>query len=136
MGRKTQATTTTEKLNEATAEAARILSLNLAACSKAMQDYLDFAGDEEGWDERETFIQRAIELANTTAKLGDTIGRLNGETRQHISVERNSGSVESAPKSTEIAPQNAPNNIARGGEKAVDSLEKSPALAAKPGGGG
>lgn len=129
MGRKSQETTTAEKLNEATAEAARILSLNLVACSKAMQAYLTSATDEEGWDERETFIQRAIELANTTAKLGDTIGRLNGETRQTISVER-------APKSTEIAPQFAPNKIARGGEKPKDSLANAAAPRPKQGGGG
>ena len=129
MGRKSQETTTAEKLNEATAEAARILSLNLVACSKAMQAYLTSATDEEGWDERETFIQRAIELANTTAKLGDTIGRLNGETRQTISVER-------APKSTEIAPQSAPNSGRLIALKSRKSLENSADSPAQPGGGG
>ena len=129
MGRKTQATTSAEKLNAATAEAARILSADIAYLSKMMREFIDAAQEAKDKFARADLFNRAMELPPVAARFGEVLGRLNGETRQHISVER-------APKSTEIAPQNAPNIIVRGGEKASDSLEKSPAPSPKPGEGG
>jgi hypothetical protein len=94
-----------------------------------MRHCLEGAAESKDWNEREALVQRAIQLANATAKLGATIGRLNGGTRQTISVER-------AAKSTEIAPQNAPNKIAQEDDKPNESLENSLPPRPNPGGGG
>ena len=127
MGRKTQSTHTAEKLNAAVAEAARLLSLDLARCSAVMRATLEEAGKPVVWDRSEV-ISRAVKLAHASAKLAACIGQLNG-TRQTINVER------SAPR-TEIAPQSAPNNTARNDAKAALSLEKSLPKPTKPGEGG
>ena len=128
MGRKTNQARSTDKLNQATAEAARILSSDLAYLSKMMREFIGAALQAKDKFARADLFNRAMELPPIAASLGDTIGRLNGETRQTISVER-------APKSTEIAPQFAPNKPARGGEKQPIPWKIPPTQAQNPGEG-
>jgi hypothetical protein len=76
MGRKTYEAEGADRLNRATGDAARILSGDLAACSKMLRAMLEIAAAEEGWDEKLAVIQGAVELAGAAVKMGDTIGRL------------------------------------------------------------
>ncbi|HXJ00078.1 MAG TPA: hypothetical protein VNH44_02570 [Micropepsaceae bacterium] len=113
MGRKTQSTHTAEKLNGAVAEAARLLSLDLARCSAAMRAALDEAEKPDVWNRGE--VRRAgRQLAHASARLDACIR----ETRQTIHVQRD------AP-CTGIAPESAPNHATRNGAKAAFFPEKS-----------
>ena len=99
MGRKTYEAEGAGRLNRATGEAARILSGDLAACSRMMRTMLDAAASEEDWDGKMASIESAVVLAGAAVKLGEVLCKLKGETRQHISVERNAKSAANAPQS-------------------------------------
>ena len=100
MGRKTIEEAGAARLSQASAEAAGILSGDLAACS-----YLDAAAETEDEDVRAEFIHCATELAGAVAKLSAAMAQMRGETRQHIRVERSASMHPNTP-------QNAPNKVA------------------------
>lgn len=129
MGRRTYEAEGADRLNQATGDAARILSGDLAACSKMLRAMLEMAAAEEGRDEKLAVIQGAVELAGAAVKMGDTIGRLKGEIRQHISVERNG-------EPTANAPQFAPKTRGSRSRTHRESAEISDFAAQNEGGGG
>jgi len=129
MGRKTWAAGSAEKLNQATAEAARILSGDLAALSATMQAYLRASGQAKDAYARAELFNQAMELVNAAAKLGETIGKVKGEMRQHISVER-------YPDRTEIAPKSAFNSDALSTPIPAKTAGNRAAYPLQTGGGG
>ena len=129
MGRKTNSQNNSQTLHHATAEAARILSQDLAAYSAVLNLCLKEAAEEEDHYDRDGLIETAGAVALSMAKLGDTIGGLNGELRQHISVERN------APR-TEIAPKSAPNSAAPQTKNLAQTLGKTSPRRSEPRGEG
>jgi len=68
MGRKTIEATGTDRLIQASAEAAAILSGDLAACSRMMRSYLDAAAETTDEDLRVEFIHCATELAGAVGE--------------------------------------------------------------------
>jgi hypothetical protein len=105
MGRKTIEGTAADRLTQASAEAAAILSGDLAACRRMMRSYLDAAAETQDEDVRAEFIHCATELVGAVAKLSTGLAQVRGETRQYIRVAR------PAPMHPN-APQNAPNKVA------------------------
>jgi hypothetical protein len=112
MGRKTHEVSNAETVNAATAEAARILTADLAAVSAMMRANLKAASEADDYDEQEKLFEDAMRLVDAAARLSEALARVKGELRQTISVERTAGGFERVPKSTEIAPQFAPNKMA------------------------
>jgi len=98
MGRQTFEAQGAGRLNQAVGEAARILSGDLAACSRLLRAMLDTAIAEEVGDEKLAVIQGAVELAGAAAKLGEILCKLKSETRHRISVERTAESPANAPQ--------------------------------------
>jgi len=129
MGRKTYAAAAGDMLKSVTAEAARILTGDLAACSRVIQDSLEASKEADSWDDKEALVQRAIAIANAAARLGEAIAHIKSETRQLISVERN------AP-GTAIAPKSAPKNRTLSTANAAESSENGDAYPTKKRGGG
>ncbi|HEY4265449.1 MAG TPA: hypothetical protein VGM72_09030 [Micropepsaceae bacterium] len=111
MGGKTNDVSNAEAVNAATAEAARIMTANLAAVSDMLQTSLKAADEVEDWDDQQAHLENALRLAEAAARLSEAFARVKGELRQTISVERSSESAERAPKASGIAPQFAPNKI-------------------------
>ena len=103
MGRKTIEAMSADRLIAASAEAAEVLSGDLAACSRMMRFYLEAAAATDDEDVRTEHIHCATELAGAVAKLSGGLAQVRGETRQQISVKRERQMYPNAP-------QNAPQN--------------------------
>ena len=129
MARKTNEANASEKLHRATAEAAHILAGDLAAYSAMLHVTLEEAGEESDSYERGNLLDTAGSLVDSMAKLGETIGGLKDEMRQHIRVERNA-------HRGEIVPQSASNSAAPKAKKAKRNGHKKQSRAAKPRGEG
>ena len=129
MGRQTYEAQGAGRLNQATGEAARIFSHDLAACSQMLRFMLDAAAAEEDWDVKMDYLTSAVALAGATVKIGEVLCKLKGETRQHIRVERDSAEDANAP-------QSVPKKRASRTRTTSKSAEKSEIAPQNEGGGG
>jgi hypothetical protein len=113
MGRKARDVCNAESVNEATAEAASILSGDLAVVSAMMRANLEAANAAGDEDTQERLFEDAMRLVDAAARLAEALSRVKGERRQTISVERKGANTETASKTAAIAPQFAPNKRAQ-----------------------
>ena len=129
MGRKTYEAEGADRMNLATAEAARILTDGLAAYSTILQVYVHDAGEAKNYEDCQNLLETARGVVDSMAKLSKALAQVKCEMRQTIRVSR-------IAKSTSNAPQNAPSSAGGGAKKPSESLEKSAAPPPNPGGGG
>ncbi len=129
MGRYTKKRSTAEKLNEATAEAAHVLTGALAVYGDVLKAYVRDAGQSKDYDECQSLLETARGLVKPMVRLSEALAQVKGEVRQKILVER-------VAKSTEIAPESAPNKPAQEVQNPALLLENPEGGAPNPVGGG
>ena len=122
MGRKTQAARHADKLDRAAADAAALMSANIAKMSGQMEALLSAAGASQDEGERMSLLARFGELVDAQAKLGQTIARMRGEIRQRISVHRTANADPNAPQ----LPPNVEAQRRRNLRKVAEILGKYP----------
>ena len=130
MGRKTLLEDHNDKLMAATAEAARILTSDIALVSATMQDHLRSAVTTKNSHDAACWLKIAKDLMGSQVELVNALAKVKGERRyQHIRVER-------APKSTAIAPESVTNFAAEAEENPSETAENRTENGAQPGGEG
>lgn len=105
MARKSKVQNNSEKLHQAAADAAHLLSSDMSVYSAVLVAYLDQASTESDPRQRFSLLDSASSMVESMAKLGDTLAKLKG---QHISVERNARAYKSAPNSRRISKPRGP----------------------------
>ena len=126
MGRRTETARHADKLDQAAADAAALMSANIAKIGGQMEGFLLAARNCTNQGQRTYLFSHVGELIDAQVKLGQTIAKMRGEIRQRISVHKTSAS---AANHAANAPKSAPNFTAashKNSSESADMVGKNP----------